>query len=254
MSIGQGLTFSSIVLQSAGKVLYGTFLIGVSTPLFILLSISMTAAVFLISVGFRMPKEGRGLLVFANISTAIGFITAFFALKHLPPAIFAAIEIGMSLLTAIALTCVLSRAWPRMIRILACVGIVTGCALLSWAEIAVSVAAPSGALIWTAIIATTATGISSACSVAVCKKLALCGWTSSATLAHRFYLTIAVALAWLATESAAIPVLPASTLAVVMMVGAVVILIPLLLLQIALRRTDELTVMICLRRSRSCHS
>ncbi len=244
--IGQGLTLCSIALQSVGKVLYGTFLTDIPTSLFVFLSIGMTAAVFLAGVRFCMPKQGRGPLVALNVSTAVGFIAAFFALKHLPPAIFASVEIGVSLLTAIALTSVRSGARPPMVRLLACAGIVAGCVLLAWAEIASSSMGSPQAVVWTALIATGATGVTSAFSVVICKQLAQGGWTSATTLAHRFYLTIAAAFVWLAIEPGAVTVSPAETLALIAAVGVIGILLPLLLLQIALRRTDELTVMICL--------
>jgi drug/metabolite transporter (DMT)-like permease len=246
MTGGQGLSILAVGLQSVGKVLYGTFLIGISTPMFVLLSICLTGAVFLASVGFRLPREGRGLLALVNIWTAISFISVFFALKHLPPAIFASIEIGMSLLTAVALASVQAKARPRMVRILACIGILAGCALLSWAEIAAAMSKPTTMLVWCAILASTATGVASTLSATTCKQLASNGWTSTSVLAHRFYLTIAVAIAWLSMEQPTISVPDASTLAIIAMIGTVAILTPLLLLQIALRRADALSVMICM--------
>jgi drug/metabolite transporter (DMT)-like permease len=243
---GPILTVLAVALQSVGKVLYGTILVGISTPLFVLLSVCLTAAVFLVGGRFRMPREGRGLLVCANIWTAVGFISVFFALKHLPPAIFAAIEIGMSLLTAVALTSVQKRTWPAPVRILACLGIVGGCALLSWAEITASVSEPSSVLVWTAILACTATGVTSALSAITCKRLGTMGWTPTSTLAHRFYLTVAAALVWLPLQAGSVAMPSADALVLTGIVGAVAILVPLLLLQLALRRTDPVTVMVCM--------
>lgn len=151
MDGGPALTIAAVAMQSVGKVLYGTFLVSISTPLFILVSISLTAAVFLAIVRLRMPREARGMLVLANVWTAASFIGLFFALKYLPPALFACIEIGMSLLTAVALTSVQSMTWPPRIRVLACTGILAGCAVLSWAEVAASLAEPSGAMVWTCL-------------------------------------------------------------------------------------------------------
>jgi len=246
MSLGQSLTLLAIVLQSLGAVLYGTFLAGISTPLFVLVSLGLTGAVFLVGVRFRLPREGRGLLVLANLWTAVGFIGFFFALKHLPPSLFASIEIGTSLLTALALTAVQARAWPLPVRALACLGILSGCALLSWEQVATSMTEPSGALVWIAIIAATATGITTALSASTCKQLAASGWNSASVLAHRFYLTVAIAAVWLPLEAVAIVVPEGSTLALMMMVAALGTLIPLLLLQAALRRTDEVSVLVCM--------
>ncbi len=246
MDGGPALTIAAVAMQSVGKVLYGTFLVSISTPLFILVSISLTAAVFLAIVRLRMPREARGMLVLANVWTAASFIGLFFALKYLPPALFACIEIGMSLLTAVALTSVQSMTWPPRIRVLACTGILAGCAVLSWAEVAASLAEPSGAMVWTAIIASMVTGTASAFSATTCRKLAINGWSSASVLAHRFYLTIAVSIAWFALESPAVAVPEPSAMALMAVVGTIGVLVPLLLLQVALRRVDELTVMICM--------
>ncbi len=246
MSPGRSLTLLAIVLQSAGAVLYGTFLAGISTPLFVLVSLSLTASVFLLGVRFRLPREGRLLLVLANVWTSGGFIGFFFALKHLPPALFASIEIGVSLFTALALAAVQARAWPPVLRVLACLGILAGCALLCWEEVASSLSEPGSALVWIAIIAATATGITTALSASTCKQLAASGWSSASVLAHRFYLTVAIALVWLPLEGTALAVPEGSLLALMATVGALGTLIPLLLLQLALRRTDEVTVLVCM--------
>src|SRR5262249_54391800 len=150
------------------------------------------------------------------------------------------IEIGVSLFAAIMLVAVQARAWPRRVRILACVGIFAGCALLARSE-APSAPEPADDFILLAIIASIATGVSSALAVYTSKQLARHGWTSADTLAHRFYLTIAASVVWLSWESAVPAAPPAGTVVLIMLVGAVVVLIPLLLLQIALRSTDELT-------------
>ncbi len=209
-------------------------------------SVCLTAGVFLTSVRLRMPPEARGLLAQANIWTAISFVSLFFALKYLPPAMFASIEIGMSLITAIALTSIQSREWPRTVRLLACAGILAGCALLTWGEVIVSIASPDAALVWIAIIASAATGITSALTAIACKKLGASGWSSASVLAHRFYLTIAIAIVWLSMEQQVVEVPAIDMLALMALVGAVGVLIPLLMLQAALRRTDALTVMICM--------
>ncbi len=244
--MSQGLTLLAIALQSVGKVLYGTFLAGISAPLFVLVSVLLTACVFLAGARFQLPQHGRGLLAMANVWTAIGFISVFFALKFLPPAMFAAIEIGVSLLTAIALTAIQSNAWPRLARLLACSGIIVGCALLSWAEVAFATGERANPLVWIAIAASVATGATSALSATTCKKLSVIGWSPAAMLAHRFYLTIALAAVWLAMDRQPTIVPEAGDIALIAMVGTVAIVVPLLLFQIALRRTDELTLLICM--------
>lgn len=245
MILGQALILAAIALQSGGKVLYGTLLQAVASPLYVLVGMSLTALVALAFVRFRLPAKGLGEIAQANLWTAISFLSMFFALKHLPPAIFASIEIGMSLLAAILLSLVQTRVWPEIYRALACVGIVAGCSLLAWFEVSMSTVSTSSAMVWIAIAASMATGASSVLTVSSCQKLAAFGWSSCSVLAHRFYATIAAAAVWLALESGAgaqgfaVELLPGIAL-----VSAVGILIPLLLLQMALRRVDKLSIMV----------
>jgi drug/metabolite transporter (DMT)-like permease len=245
MRVGAALVFLGVLLQSCGKVFYGTFLADVPTPLFVAVGVTLTAAVFLAIVRLRLPSEGRFTLLLLNVWTAISFISFFYALKHLPPAVFASVEIGMSLLTAVALASVQTRAWPTAIRALACLGIVTGCAVLSYAETVSIVSHPSGAVIWTAIVASVAAGIASALGIMANRKLALLGWTSRSTLAHRFYLTIVIALVWLPLEGSGLSLLGSASLALILAIAALAILIPLLLFQLAIAHTDEVSFTLC---------
>lgn len=118
--------------------------------------------------------------------------------------------------------------------------IVPGCVLLSWAEISEAASKPDVSLVWTAIIASMATGIGAALAATASRTLALAGWSPGSVLAH---LTIAAALIWLPMQGE-IAVPDIGTLSVIGLIGAVAVLLPLLLLQIALRRVDALTVLI----------
>ncbi len=246
MGIGQGLVVLSVGLQSFGKVLYGTFLTGISVPLFLLLSFCLSAGVFLAIARLRLPRDGRRDLLLVNLWTAVTFVSFFFALKHLPPAVLAAIEIGMSLIAAIAIVSVQQRAWPATTRVVVCAGIIAGCALLSFAEITAALSDPNPEMVVTAIVASAATGLASALCAIGSKKLAASGWSPSTVLAHRFYLTIAIAAVWLPFAETEIALPDAEKLALIGLVGFVAILTPMLLLQIAIQRSDALTVLICL--------
>jgi drug/metabolite transporter (DMT)-like permease len=88
-------------------------------------------------------------------------------------------------------------------------------------------------------------GVASAVMATAFKQLSQDGWSSTSILAHRFYLTIIVAIVWLLSVGQdAVPAM--ETLPAVLAIGAVGVLLPLLLMQLALRRTDTLTVMICM--------
>src|SRR5262245_7176245 len=65
---------------------------------------------------------------------------------------------------------------------------------VSWAEISEAASKPDVSLVWTAIIASMATGIGAALAATASRTLALAGWSPGSVLAH---LTIAAALIWL---------------------------------------------------------
>lgn len=247
MSAAQILVFAAIAIQSLGKVLYGIYLNDVPTPLFVLIGVGLTAAVFLGTVRFRLPEQGRGLLVLLNFSTAAAFIGAFFALKYLPPALFGAIEIGMSLVVALAFTTLRTKVSPPPLRLFACGGILGGCVLMGWSEVADTRPGNELVMAWAAIAASLVAGAATVGTVTASKALAASCWSSRDVLAHRFYLAGAVVLAWLAYDDLLATDAPdVSILALVAAIGAITILVPLLLLQMALRKADALTMMICL--------
>lgn len=243
--IGQALTLLAVSTQSVGKVLYGTFLAGTSTALFLLVSFTLAALVFLCAARFRFPAGGGRLILMANIWTAAGFIGLFFALKYLPPAVFAAIEIGVSLVVAVALSAAASKTWPTRAQILTCAGLIAGCTLLAWNEILRAFATPSALMVWLAVAACVAAGIASTLGATACKALAARGWSSVTVLAHRSYLIIALAAGWLVLDPS-LAVVPAEVgIEAMVAVAAIVVLAPALLFQIALRRADVVSVMLC---------
>lgn len=244
--IGQAISVVSLALQSAGKVLYGTFLTAVPMPLFVLLSFCLAAGLFLALSRFNLPREGRPFLLLCNVSTAVTVIAFFYALKYLPPAVLAAIEIGTSLIVAAMVTGIEQRALPRHGRILACAGIIAGCALLAYAEASVPDQQADMTILWTAIAASVMAGISSTFSATSSRKLAAHGWAPREVLAHRFYLTIAVALAWFTQVPPETDAPVTDLFLAIVLVAGVGVIVPLLLTQIALRKIDELTLMICL--------
>ncbi len=246
MDTGQGLVLLSVLVQSVGKVLYGTLLGGVPIALFVLLSFCLCAGVFLWVVRGHMPRVGRRHLVYLNLWTPLAFFTFFYALKHLPPAVVGAIEIGVSLVVASVLVGLRSHAWPRRLRVVVCTGIVFGCALVAASEVPDALAALDAPEVWLALLASAVAGVASVFTAATSRRLAAAGWSSATVLAHRFYVTIILALLLFPFEQSTLALPDPPVLALTLLVGAVGVLVPLLLFQMALRRIDELTLMICL--------
>lgn len=244
MIAGAALAVTAVAMQSVGKVFYGAHLGDVPTALFLLVGACATAAVFLAVTRFRLPGTGLRLALVNNVWTALSFIAFFLALKYLPPATVAATEIGVSLATVNAVTSWRAHALPHWTRLAACVGIFAGCILLGGTELSRFGTGPMPMTVWLALAAGVVAGIASALTVAASRRLAMSGWNSASVLAHRFYLTIALTLVWFICAGGALP--EAGTAGAILAVGTVSLLLPVLLLQFALRRTDTLTVLVCM--------
>jgi drug/metabolite transporter (DMT)-like permease len=282
MSSAHALSFLAVLLQSTGKVMYGTFLAAIAPAQFLLISFCVVAGVFLVAARGRLPAGSRAAIVSVNVWTAVAFICFFFALKHLSPAAVGAIEIGVAVLVA-----VIAAAWrgrapatsgqpsearaaverpsggrpsggrpsagrPGAAKLVVCAGIVGGCALLVPVELERAAAASWHTVL--ALIAAAMAGAASTLIIGSFSRLADNGWRPASILAHRFYLTIAVALAWVSFEGGIGGAgrvgglaLPAATDALtIVAVAAIGVMLPLLLLQFAVRKTDALTLMICM--------
>lgn len=241
MTAGILLAVAAVALQALGKVLYGAHLEGISVALFVLVGATAGLAIFQPASGFRRPTGGLRLAAANNLWTAVGFLSFFYALKHLPPATVAATEIGVSLLAAVAAGSWRERALPPVRRLAACGGILAGCALLAGAELG---SAEFSTAMLLAFAASMLAGVAAAFSATVSRGLALAGWSPLSVLAHRFYLTIAATAAWVLWDGAPLP--GESAMLPLLAVCAVALLAPMLLMQQALRRIDALTVLICM--------
>jgi drug/metabolite transporter (DMT)-like permease len=241
---GQLLSFLSVAMQSCGKVLYGTFLVETPTIVFLLYSFSFMAVLFLAVTAFRIPSGSRKALLLANLWTAIAFLTFFFALKSLSPATVTCVEMATSIIVAAFVS---KRDAPKFLsaRTLACAVMVLGAGILAGVEWNSANSNKTTLDIAAALAACFIAGASSAFLVNALKALATAGWSSSSVLAHRFYGTLAIALVWLTLDRSTQWVQPSDMLFAILAIAVVAVLLPMLLMQAALRRTDILTVLIC---------
>jgi drug/metabolite transporter (DMT)-like permease len=241
---GPVIAIAAIALQSIGKVLYGEHLDGVSTALFMLIGALAATTLFLAVTRFRLPEGGRRLMLANNVWTAVAFLAFFFALKELPAGTVAAAEIGISLIAAVVMSSIGAAARPHWTRLVACTGIAAGCALLVGVELADAVEDGTAHTLWPALLACLVTGIAGAFTVVVAGQLSAIGWSSPAVLAHRFYLTIAATSVWVLVDKVEMPTVGVAGTALA--VCAIALLLPMLLMQIAIRRVDALTVLVCM--------
>lgn len=245
MLVHQLMVAAAVTLESFGKVLFNAFLGGVGLAGFLLVGFGLSAAVFLAWAGFRLPQGGRRSLLILNLSTAASFGCFFFALQHAAPAVVASLDIGASIVVAVVLAWMHERSSLSSLRILACLGIVAGTLLLCAVEMGKLPAEAGLTMLILAFAAGAVTGATSTFSAQSSKDLSQAGWSPAQILAHRFHLTLLFALAWLGLGNADVALPPVSALPAILLVATVAIIVPLFLFQLALRRCDTLSVMVC---------
>lgn len=234
----------AVLLQAIGKVMYGTWLADVPSPLFVLVSFALTAAVFLALSRQVMGERAWGPLLLLNASTALTFLSFFYALKLIEPAIVGAVEIGIGPILAVGLSLLLTGERPSTLRVVVCLGVLAGCAILGAAALQGSGFASFGRNAWLGLSASVAAGIGAVLITMASKTLLNRGWKFGAVLAHRFYLILPLSLVMtLGTDMAALEW--SGTLAAMLLVVSVVgVLAPLYLLQVGIGRCDPYTVMV----------
>lgn len=243
--IYQMLVAAAVGLESLGKALFGALLGDVDLAGFLLVSFGLTAAVFLAWAGYRMPQGGRAPLLRLNVATAVSFGCFFFALKHAAPAVVASLDVGASIVAAVVLARIGDRASLSRQRMLACLGIVAGTLLLCIVEFDAQAADAGVATMLLALAAGAMTGVTSTFSAQSSRDLSQAGWSPAQILSHRFHLTLLLAVAWIATGDPGVALPPVSAVPAIVLVAAVAVIVPLFLLQVALRHCDTLSVMVC---------
>ena len=245
-----GLTFGRLVivvavlLQAIGKVLYGTWLPDVPSPVFVFVSFALTAAFFLGLSRRGMGDPARGPVLLLNASTALTFLSFFFSLKMIEPAIVGAVEIGVGPLLAVAVAFVTTGEKPTVARGAVCGGVLAGCAILAVAAVRGSGFDSSGIEAWLGLGASVAAGSGAVLITIASKSLTNRNWTLGAILAHRFYLILPISLVLSANADLSGLDWSMSLVGALAAVSLIGVLLPLYLLQVGIARCDPYTVMV----------
>lgn len=240
---GRAAILAAVLIQAAAKVAYGTFLTTVSSSFFVLFSFIFAAAFFL---SFSRRGAGRpawGPLVLLNVATAVTFLSFFFALKLIEPAIADAVNIGVGPLLAVLIAWMWAGQGPSVHRLVVCGGVLTGCAVLAVAAMRESGFVDDGGDARLGLAASALAGIGSVSITVASRSLSERGWSSGAILAHRFYVVIPASLALVVFGEGVgeWTQMPWPALVVIALAG---VLVPLYLLQFGIRRCDPYTVMV----------
>lgn len=244
LTIGRLVIVLAVFLQAAGKVMYGTWLPNVPSPFFVFVSFALTAAFFLGISGRGIGDSAWRPLLLLNASTALTFLSFFFALKMIEPAIVGAVEIGVGPVLAVVVALFMTGEKPTVARVVVCCGVLAGCTVLAGAALQGTGFSSSGLEAWLGLAASTAAGTGAVLITVASKTLTNRNWTFGAILAHRFYLILPISLilsvrADLSGVEWGVGFL--LTLGVVSLIG---VLLPLYLLQVGIGRCDPYTVMV----------
>lgn len=243
-ALGRLAVLVAVVMQAGGQVAYGTWLRDVPSPVFVFGAILLTAGFFLLVSRKGARSWAWGPLVLLNASTALAFLSFYFALKLIEPAIAGAINIGVGPLFVMMIAFATTGARPGTTRLGICFGILAGCAILAVAAARGAGDVADGSVALAGVAASVATGVGTVLVTVSSKALLDRGWKSGAVLAHRFYLILPVSLVLaLGTDPGAVE-WSGQLLLAFLGIAIMGVLAPLYLLQVAIRRTDPHTVMV----------
>ncbi|NRO98488.1 hypothetical protein GWC77_21425 [Paraburkholderia sp. NMBU_R16] len=239
---------AAICLQALGQVLYTYFLSGISEPVFVLGSFLLTALILNLKNGFSMPRRDFDLLIRNNIYTAVTYLCFFFALRELDPSVVVAIDTGVALIVGALSDSIKKRVWPTPRRLAICTGVLVACLLLGARQFdGAGHPGLSRLSIWIAMAATAVTGASSALTMSVCADLAERGWSRSAIVSQRFYLTVCATLAWCLVFPDALHIaIDGRTIGIAAIVTVAGVMLPMLLLQSAVQSCGPFAVLVCM--------
>lgn len=238
---GRIAVVSAMIFQAMGKIAYAEYLPGVSFSVFVFFSFLFTATFFLLlSGGGRFPRLNFDLLCL-NLLTAFTFLSFYFALKLVEPAVVGAIEIGVIPLAYVAFSSMLSGRIPSFGKALVCCGIFSGCVVLAvsaWQR-----GEPESVL--SGVLCSFLAGLGALAITLVSKRLFASGWSASGILAHRFYIIVPLAFVIsLFTGGFGHLFSDGMLFARLILVGVLGVTLPLYLLQVGIARCDPLVVVI----------
>ncbi len=243
-NFGRAVIVLAVLLQAIGKVMFGTWLAAFPSPFFVLISFALTAVLFLLLSRQGVGEKAWGALLLLNASTALTFLSFFYALKLIEPAIVGAVEIGIGPILAVLLSLTLTGERPSAVRIVVCAGVLVGCSTLGVAALQGSGFASFGRNAWLGLGASVAAGIGAVLITMASKALLNRGWKFGAVLAHRFYLILPISLMMTLRTDIAVIEWSGFLVAVLLVVSIVGVLAPLYLLQVGIGRCDAYTVMV----------
>lgn len=238
----------SAVLAAISQVFYANQVQGVSPFLFTGVSFLLTTLYFQL-FAMKQKKQinwtkARVPLIKLNIASAVTFLSFYFALKYIEPAIVSSLEMGIAPLFILCIYAVQKQRVAKMEWAIG-VGTLVACTILIVAVLTNQSAIVEGDVLMStlAIAASVACGIGAVYCSQYSKALNDLGWTSSMILSKRYITIVLISLCLTWKDIAQYFMDNVSWIAVVTTLG---VLLPNYLLQKEIQYTNTFLVMMSL--------
>ena len=130
-ALGRFAVLLAVLLQAGGQVAYGTYLQALPSPLFVFGSFLLATLFFLGVSGGGARAPAWTVLIVLNAATALTFLSFFYALKRVEPAVAGAINVGIGPLAAILIALATTGIRPSKRKLVVCAGVLLGCGVLA---------------------------------------------------------------------------------------------------------------------------
>ncbi|MGP4062349.1 DMT family transporter [Halobacillus sp. H74] len=251
--VGTIFLIASAFLTSGSNVYYSNKVQEISPFFFTFVSFLITALFF---HGIQLKRSSQYMkidqrflrdIVGINLSTAGAFMSFYFALKYIEPAIVGAIEIGIGPISSLIIIKLIYRNKMNKINLLIGLGAVIGSLLLivstlqgssgiKFDSIPVAILGLSSSMLC---------GFCAALAAVFSKRLSNAQWSSSKILAHRFYAIVGLSLIFAIQQGNLLQQLSANWVWI-LIVSILGVTMPLYFLQIGIQYSDSFFVMMSL--------
>ncbi|WP_347551441.1 EamA family transporter [Pseudalkalibacillus hwajinpoensis] len=253
VALGTIFLIISALLTAGSNVYYSNNVQDISPFTFTFISFLVTAVFFHViqlknyTKNMRIDSFNYKNIIGINLSTAGVFMSFYFALKYIEPAIVGAIEIGVGPISSLVIVKLLYHRNVHRLDIFTGIGALTGSLFLIFATLNGN----SGIVFHfrpldvIGLISATLCGFFAALAAIYSKNLSEANWSSSKILAHRFYAIIAMSLI-LSLQQGNMLVQLTSNLGWILVISIIGVAIPLYFLQIGIQHSETFFVMMSL--------
>ncbi|MCP3028505.1 DMT family transporter [Halobacillus sp. A5] len=250
---GTFFLISSALCTAGSNVYYSNMVQNISPFTFTFISFLLTAILFHALQWYSPIRRHSGsfinwkTLIGINISTAGAFMSFYFALKYIEPAVAGAIEIGAAPVSSLLLMKVLQRQQVKWIDLSTGTGALIGSLFLIMAALQGKSGFGSVPMPFTAagLLASIMCGFFAALAAIYSKKLSDARWSSTQILAHRFYVIIILSL-MLSLQQASLFEQVLTHWRGLLTVTFTGVILPLYFLQLGIKRSATFFVMMSL--------